>query len=330
MHRAQSGQTLVVALAVLFILLFLGGTFVARVARNLTNSRRAGDTSDALALAQAGLKYCDSELTGSADGADWRPVPSAPIGPNNGVNDPDYFWLEKGFTRLNLKGGRALVRVSYDPDPFNPVGQAIKIESIGRTGELDPNDPTVFVQNQVSPRLRRELIAYKRLGITDYLRFITDKDKNNHNNYLGVPAIGHYFPMVFGNPMLAMASYYNGVSGNETLYGGPVYCNSNLTIMGDTLFYEGSRGVYDPYTAGSGDAARVQEGIFAAGVITANQSSTASPTATRFDNAGLPINQAFINVDPTDLDRACHCEQHALRRSDYPDPDGSGRSEREL
>lgn len=298
LHRAQPGQTIVVALAVLFILLFIGGAFVVNVARNLANSRRGSDTSGALALAQAGLKYCDEELTGSADGADWRPIPSAPVGPNNGVQDPDYFWLEKGFTRLNLKGGRALVRVSYDPDPFNPVGQAIKIESIGRTGELDPNDPTVFVQNNTSPRLRRELIAYKRIGITDYLRFMTDKDKGNHTNYLGVPAVGHYFPMLFGNPMLAMPSYTSGVSGNETLYGGPVYCNSSLTIMGDTLFYEGTRGVNDATVANSGDPARVQEGIFAAGPITANQTTTASPTATRFDAAGNPISQAMINVAP--------------------------------
>ena len=298
LHRAQPGQTLVVALAVLFILLFVGGAFVVNVARNLANSRRGSDTSGALALAQAGLKYCDEELTGSVDGADWRPIPSAPIGPNNGVQDPDYFWLEKGFTRLNLKGGRALVRVSYDPDPFNPVGQAIKIESIGRTGELDPNDPTVFVQNNTSPRLRRELIAYKRIGFTDYLRYMTDKDKGNHTNYIGVPAVGHFFPMVFGNPMLAMNSYTGGVSGNETLYGGSVYCNANLTIMGDTLFYEGSRGVNDATMANSGDPARVQEGIFAAGVITANQTTPASPTATRFDAAGNPITQAMINVAP--------------------------------
>ncbi len=304
LHRAQPGQTLVVALAVLFILLFVGGAFVVNVARNLANSRRGSDTSGALALAQAGLKYCDEELTGSADGADWRPIPSAPLGGNNpkvANTDPDYFWLEKGFTRLNLKGGRALVRVSYDPDPFNPVGQAIKIESIGRTGELDANDPTVFVQNNTSPRLRRELIAYKRIGITDYLRYMTDKDKGNHTNYLGVPAVGHYFPMVFGNPMLGMSAYTSGVNGNETLYGGPIYCNSNLTIMGDTLFYESSRGVYDAAAAASPDQARVLEGISVANVITANQTSVASPTATRFDNTGNPVTQAYINVDPKTL-----------------------------
>ena len=301
LHRAQPGQTLVVALAVLFILLFLGGTFVYNVAHNLTDARRGGDTSAALALAQAGLKYCDEELTGSADGADWRPTPSSPIGPGKGTQDPDYFWLEKGFTRMNLKGGRALVRVSYDPDPFNPVGQAIKIESIGRTGELDQNDPTVFVQNNTSPRLRRELIAYKRIGITDYLRFMTDKDKGNHTNYLGVPAIGHFFPQVFGNEMLGLSSYTSGLSGNETLYGGPIYCNGNLTIMGDTLFYEGSRGVYDPTAAASPDQARVTESVNVAGVLTANQLAAASPTATRFDASNTPIYQAFVNVDPGTL-----------------------------
>ncbi len=294
--RANRGQTLIVALAVLFILLFIGGIFVVNVARNLSDSARGRDTEDARALAEAGIKYCDNELNGSLDGADWRPQPSAPQGPNNGANDPDYFWLQRGFTRLPLKGGRALVRVSYDPDPSNPVGQAIKIESVGRTGELDPKDPTVFVQNQVSPRLRRELIAYKRLGITDYLRFITDKDKRNGENYLGVPSIGHFFPMVFGNPLIANNT--NGVSSGETLYGGPVYCNTNLSIIGDAYFYEGPRGA----TNGS-----QIEAIHVVGNLTANQftdpslSATgnySSNTATRF-NMSKPVRQAFVNVDIT-------------------------------
>ncbi len=294
-QRANRGQTLIVALAVLFILLFIGGIFVVNVARNLSDSARGRDVEDARALAEAGIKYCDNELNGSLDGADWRPQPSAPVGPNNGVNDPDFFWLEKGFTRLPLKGGRALVRVSYDPDPSNPVGQAIKIESVGRTGELDPKDPTVFVQNQASPRLRRELIAYKRLGITDYLRFITDKDKRNGENYLGVPSIGHFFPMVFGNPLIANSA--DGSSQGEVLYGGSVYCNSNLSIIGDAYFYEGQRG-----PGGTNiDAIQV------AGNITANQftdpslpatGSYSTNTATRF-NMNKPVRQAFVNVDIT-------------------------------
>ena len=295
--RSNRGQVLVVALAVLFILLFIGGIFVYNVAHNLSDSARGRDTQDAGALAEAGIKYCDNELSGSLDGADWRPQPSAPIGPNNGQNDPDYFWLQKGFTRLPLTGGRALIRVSYDPDPANPVGQAIKIESIGRTGELNPTDPTVFVQNLPSPRLRRELIAYKRIGIEDYLRYITDKDKRNGENYLGVPSIGHFFPMVFGNPLIADSSTGGkGVSGSETLYGGPVYCNSNLSIIGDAYFYEGPRGA-DP----SGQI----ESLQVVGNLTANQftdpslpatGNYSSNTATRF-NMNKPARQAWMNVD---------------------------------
>src|SRR5579864_5616819 len=109
-HRARSqrGQTLIVALAVLFILLFIGGFFVTRIARNLVTAGRSRDTQDSQALAQAGLDYCNNQLNNTPDGADWRPTPSAPV--NNA--DPDYYWLERGFTRLPLKGGRALVRVA--------------------------------------------------------------------------------------------------------------------------------------------------------------------------------------------------------------------------
>src|SRR5579859_2194570 len=117
LRRARRGQTLIVALAVLFIMLFIGGFFVARIARNLVTAGRSRDTQDADALAKAGIEYCNERLNNSPEAADWRPVPTAPV--NN--TDPDYFWLERGFTRISLSGGRALVRVAYDPNPYNPI-----------------------------------------------------------------------------------------------------------------------------------------------------------------------------------------------------------------
>src|ERR1700722_10929599 len=99
--RARRGQTLIVALAVLFILLFLGGFLITRIARNLVTAGRSRDTQDAQALAMAALDYCNTQFNSSPEGADWRPVPTTPT--NNA--DPDYFWLERGFSRLPLNGG---------------------------------------------------------------------------------------------------------------------------------------------------------------------------------------------------------------------------------
>ena len=42
-RRTQRGQTLVVALAVLFLLLFIGGLFVTTIGRNLVTAGRSRD-----------------------------------------------------------------------------------------------------------------------------------------------------------------------------------------------------------------------------------------------------------------------------------------------
>src|ERR1051326_4137063 len=183
--RAHRGQTLLIALAILFLLLFIGGIFVAQIARNLSNAGRSRDTLDALAFAEAGIRYCDNELTYSSEGADWRPVPTPPnqitLNSNppdpNGYSDPDYQWLHEGFSRVYFKGGRALVRVTYEPTADDPCSQYLKIESVGRSGELGQGtDPTVFVQAGNAARLRRELVAYKQVGLIDYLFFVTNKN----------------------------------------------------------------------------------------------------------------------------------------------------------
>src|SRR5258708_2687405 len=123
-RRSRRGQSLIVAVIVLFVLLFIGGIFVGLVARNLSNSGRARDTIRALALAEAGIGYCDLFLMSSPEGADWRPAPT----PIVNIQDPDRLWLQGGdWTRVPLTDGRALVRVTYQPafitDPADPLGQ---------------------------------------------------------------------------------------------------------------------------------------------------------------------------------------------------------------
>jgi hypothetical protein len=195
----QRGQSLIVAVIVMFVLLFIGAVFVGIVARNLMNSGRARETVSATQFAEAGLKYADQFLQNSPLGADWRPavVPVANLNPN----DPDFNWLARGFTRVEMNAGRALIKVTYRPDlindPLNPLnkildpnGKYIKIESVGRVGAVNPNDPTTFL-NTPSPRLRREYVAYKQIGLGDYLRWMT-----NHNNdtkaeaFFGVQPMG--------------------------------------------------------------------------------------------------------------------------------------------
>ncbi|HZT43009.1 MAG TPA: hypothetical protein VFA07_12650 [Chthonomonadaceae bacterium] len=250
-RRAHSGQTLIVAIAVLFILLVIGALFITQIARNLAFAGRSRDTQVADALSRAGVQFCDRQLTNSEEGADWRPTPTAPFTSSKdpqGVADPDYDWLSAGFTRMPMTGGRALVRITYDPHPDDPHSQFIKIESIGRPGDIgngSTQDPTVFVQSGAAPRLRRELVAYKQLALTDYLRFITDLDKTHKTASLGVPNIGHYVAMALNDPTTALDP--GGVNNSHLIIGGGIRCNTDLQLLGDMFFYVSARGNVDAF-----------------------------------------------------------------------------------
>jgi hypothetical protein len=252
----QAGQSLIVAVIVLFLLLFLGGIFVALVARNLFNAQRAGNVSSASGFAEAGLRYLDEQLTTSPEGADWRPVPdSLPAGapqppgyapPDPG--DPDYFWIKPyddnpqsptyrqgGFTRVTFGGptpsqgnvgGRALVRITYRPNLQDPTSKYLKLESIGRVGVINERDPTTY-GNSEEAGLRRELVAYKAIGITDYVRSIWNKDNKPVTVALGAP-----FQVYDRDQQRPIVSEYAG----------PIRVNANLLWYGpNTVFLEPRR-----------------------------------------------------------------------------------------
>lgn len=121
------------------------------------------------------------------------------------VKDPDYKWLvpywpkevynngiliagpDGGWTRMNSGDDRFLLRVNYAPvvkdvnsdsyiaNVYDSNAKFIKIECIARKGSVDTDDPTTM-----NPYSNNEnqfyLLAYKPIGITDYARFITNKD----------------------------------------------------------------------------------------------------------------------------------------------------------
>src|SRR5579883_645451 len=148
-RKSIAGQSVFVALAVLFLLAFLGALFIAIIARNLAHTGRATQTLNADYFAQAGINYANQMLETSPQGADWRPPlefqlavsgPNAPVSQylthfsaqqtaaytaaknNLGLTpidprDPDEPWLLEGFTRYNIGNGRFLIRLSYVYDP---------------------------------------------------------------------------------------------------------------------------------------------------------------------------------------------------------------------
>ena len=213
--RNERGQSLILALLIMFLLVFLGGVFVALIARNVGRTKRSAETLTADYLAEAGIRYASDQLTYSEDGADWRPVPAYPAvveywetHANQGFDwimahimtdllpgeqpnpiDPDHEWLIYGYSRFTYGKGRFLLRVTYDPNPHDPISKYIRIESVGRIGIVDQNDPTTWRPTG----LRAERVAYKAIGITDYSRFITNKDRRPGLFSLGAPGFNTQF-----------------------------------------------------------------------------------------------------------------------------------------
>ena len=147
-----AGQTLVIALIVLGVLLAIGLVFLGIVARNVNITSYNRQRSAAYDLSQAGIRFAFHELVYSPSGADYRPIPTvlAPVAGNpDSTRDPDALYLrpaatdpgtgspyglrsdtdpqvDKGgpdglgpYTRIEFQNGRALVRVRYAPSDAN-------------------------------------------------------------------------------------------------------------------------------------------------------------------------------------------------------------------
>ncbi|MEN6371499.1 MAG: hypothetical protein ABFD64_05740 [Armatimonadota bacterium] len=252
----ERGQSLVIAIIVMLLLAFISVVFVVLVARNQGRAGRSRDVITAQYLSEAGIHYADNMLMTSDDGADWRPVPdnmpkTSTAGVDNTLN-PDFQWLRPysaaeatdgstgptgGYTTFRMGDGRYLLRVSYNPDPKDPMSKYIKIESIGRIGTVENDDPTTWDSNV---RLRRELTAYKPIGVTDYLRFVTNLEKKSEDIPLGAAG----FNVKYGNETTA----------GEGVRGAPIRVNGNLEWYGNridlvlrgTSYQDGSNTDYMP------------------------------------------------------------------------------------
>lgn len=273
-HNRKRGQTLIIAIMVMFVLAVIATIFIAIVARNLFQATRYSSVDAVQQIAEAGIRYADQMLTTSEAGADWRPAPDN-IGvtdPGNWVpgveptadtgNDyepggredwqylrdehPDFKWIRAywpseyfppgytpgegemgcagptgGYTTYKTGGGRYLLRVSYNPNPKDPLSKFIKIESIGRWDTIELSDPTTL-RLAGNSKLRREVTAFKPIGITDYLRFVTNKANRSADMPLGIPG----YHLNFGRPA-------NTKFGENGVRGGPIRVNGNLLWYGN-------------------------------------------------------------------------------------------------
>jgi hypothetical protein len=260
LRRRAGGQTIIVAMIILGLLLILGLVFIGIINRNIQTSDRLEDRSTANDLSEAGIRYAHTQLLRSELGADWRGTPTLPVenGPFTTL-DPDAFYLRPagyladGVTRLrfvpgantpvDLGGpdglgpyfrvqfdrGRALVRVRWAQSDANlfrgdPTGALrnpglarnyIIIESVGREGKVNVNDPTTLTSRtarrfqgfaseadfqaelnafrEAEARFGNFLVnrAFASIGIIEHARFVSNKFRSSRPVEWGIdPDLG--------------------------------------------------------------------------------------------------------------------------------------------
>ncbi len=305
----QQGQTLIIALIVLGVLLILGLVFLGVINRNILNAARNQRRSEATDLATGGIAYAHSQLVSSPLGADWRGAPTVVAETAADVTgDPDVYYLRPGnlgsqpsgivgdlggpdglgaYVRIPYPGGRALVRVRYGASDANPAPGAggplrnagaaratLIIESVGRPGVVNANDPTTFNQTggikfknfanaqdlgnalaqmaAASAQIptSRRMVAFAPIGIIDAARFETNVFKSSAPIELGIAdGLGAQAFNDVGTPngrtdvgtflpmqLGASGAVYRGPA-NQGRYGGSVIANGDLMLYGKVHAY---------------------------------------------------------------------------------------------
>ena len=77
-HGRRRGQALLLAVVLMIFAALLGSIFITVVALNLSQTSREEQRTDARIAAEAGLRFINDQITGSAEGERWRPEMIAP------------------------------------------------------------------------------------------------------------------------------------------------------------------------------------------------------------------------------------------------------------
>lgn len=316
----KGGQTLIIALLIMGVLLILGLVFLGLISRNIATGVRSNQRSIGNDLAEAGVRYAHGQLLNSGFGADWR----VPITPNVSPRDPDFELLQPGgpdglgnYGRVNFDQGRALVRARYGPSDANvfasnPTGALIIpgraknyiiIESIGKPGKLNPNDPTLArdLNGQERERLQtRKLIAFASIGLIEQAFFVTNKFNVSRPIEFGAPAeLGVRYGETVGgaNPVvvptqLGEVRALPDKNGTFTLqpFGGSALFNGDVVFHGP---------IFANINKYFGDAILSTGSVIGADDLT----STVNIVGTNLNPAGnwVPFNFTLANVSGTSL-----------------------------
>ena len=255
----QRGQTLVIALLTLAVLLVLGLVFISLLGRSIRNTNINTNRSTSNDLAEAGIRFAHEQMLRGDRGADWRGEPvslydasdttfsnplsrdpdllyvrgpahdssGAPIPFIPGSNQPDLGGPDGlgPFIRINFNSGRSLLRIRYAPSDANlfstnpsgalrnprAVHNYLLIESIGRAGRIDLQDPTLVLsptatqfdkfpsatafqltisqlkQKESNLRYSRPLRAFASVPLIDHARYVMNKYNVSSPAQIGIP-----------------------------------------------------------------------------------------------------------------------------------------------
>lgn len=179
--HAHRGQALIMAVLLMFLLVGLGGVFIAMINQTQVQTARAAERAQLEQIAQAGMKLAESGLHHSAGGADWRPG----LGPD--VNNPGWHYDPNGgFYKITVAYAGIAPITSSKPFGTNPLDRYLKIDVEARFTLTNP--PNVSTDSELRESyaegyengkvlnkkfLTRKITAYAPIGLTDYLIWVT-------------------------------------------------------------------------------------------------------------------------------------------------------------
>lgn len=160
----ERGQGLIITVLVMLVMAALAGLFVALLASQAAQTARQSDLIKLREIAEAGLKHADDAMTNGPEGADWRP-------------DKPYY---------DHGDGRYTLSITYTPGRGDPYSSRfIRVESTAQLYSEGPEEGRPPEQ-RLNPFLRRTVVGFKPVGITDYVRFVTNADGRVEPAALGV------------------------------------------------------------------------------------------------------------------------------------------------
>lgn len=186
---AARGQALILAVMIMFLLVGLGGLFIAMISRALVQTARAEERIKLESIAVAGLRMAQNALQYSTDGADWRPDNSGPDESN-----PGWVHYGDGFYRVNVTYGPQTVLADDTPSMSNPLERFLKIDVEARYALENPPDidsdaatKDAYTKGFYTGKrfITRKITALQPIGLTDNLLWVTNASNSPEPVVLG-------------------------------------------------------------------------------------------------------------------------------------------------